>query len=579
MRAPLRAVSCAVLLCLSLFAAPRSSVAGVDPSLADAAARIAMRATGQSALQTAAELASDAYHGRRSGTPGGDAAAAYVRDQFVAAGLTNVREEPFLFQFFGVDDLVLSAPSAGITANRANVAFGSGRTPRGRYLLVFAGAGGPLAMGQASIAAAGQPWVALVRRGDYQFADVALWAQEKGASGVVIYNRPAAAGEAFGPDDPFTGYVVGTLATQPHPSTALSIGVVMVPRNVGLAALVAMGMQEMGGDGAYNVGVGTNRAYVDMSVQAVYEARVGYNVVGEVPGTSLAGRIVLVGAHYDHLGEGRFAPHSAAVPAGDDVIFNGADDNASGVSAVVEAARALVGTAPKRTIWFVAFGAEEEGLVGSNALFTRYPGLAAALDAVIVMDMVGAPGKASPYAPSYLNVEDVPSGGSRIARLVTDVVGPLASAGAVAFGQGAPFAGARVIPFEGRSDHEPFARANVQATLLCAATDEYPYYHTVQDSVDKLDVRMLETAARLATAAAYVAAEQPEQGALPRKKGDLNGDGAVSLADVTLCLQMVVGLRTPTLDDVSVGDVAPLGGDGRLTVQDVQALLRSAIGL
>jgi hypothetical protein len=74
---------------------------------------------------------------------------------------------------------------------------------------------------------------------------------------------------------------------------------------------------------------------------------------------------VLVGAHYDHLGIG---------PAVDgDSIYNGARDNAAGVAEVLTIAEALAhgGVKTKRSIVFAAFGAEEAGLVGSNALVER----------------------------------------------------------------------------------------------------------------------------------------------------------------------------------------------------------------
>jgi hypothetical protein len=84
------------------------------------------------------------------------------------------------------------------------------------------------------------------------------------------------------------------------------------------------------------------------------------NVVGMLRGAdpALRDQVIIVGAHFDHVG---IRPH----PSGDS-IFNGADDDASGVIAMIEIARALrAGTPPKRSVLFVAFTGEEVGLLGT----------------------------------------------------------------------------------------------------------------------------------------------------------------------------------------------------------------------
>ncbi|MBI2924071.1 MAG: M20/M25/M40 family metallo-hydrolase [Planctomycetes bacterium] len=92
------------------------------------------------------------------------------------------------------------------------------------------------------------------------------------------------------------------------------------------------------------------------------------NVVGFLPGKT--DEVVVVGAHLDHVGMGAPNPFSGRMhnrKAGDDQIFNGADDNASGSTAVVEMARALaaLGTKPRRGILFILFSGEEKGLLGA----------------------------------------------------------------------------------------------------------------------------------------------------------------------------------------------------------------------
>ncbi|HYN83818.1 MAG TPA: M28 family peptidase, partial [Pyrinomonadaceae bacterium] len=83
----------------------------------------------------------------------------------------------------------------------------------------------------------------------------------------------------------------------------------------------------------------------------------GFNVVGVLEGSDakLKEEVVVLGAHYDHLGRG--GPSSLAPRGGD--IHYGADDNASGTAALVELARLLSRERPRRTVVFVAFGGEE----------------------------------------------------------------------------------------------------------------------------------------------------------------------------------------------------------------------------
>jgi Zn-dependent M28 family amino/carboxypeptidase len=113
------------------------------------------------------------------------------------------------------------------------------------------------------------------------------------------------------------------------------------------------------------------------------------NVVGVLPGRgSLAGQVIVVGAHYDHLGLG--GPN-ALDPDSTGIVHNGADDNASGTAAMMEVARLLRGRlrGDRRTIVFVAFTAEEEGVIGST-YYVRHPVFP--MDSTVTMlnfDMVG----------------------------------------------------------------------------------------------------------------------------------------------------------------------------------------------
>ncbi|MCR9164728.1 MAG: M28 family metallopeptidase [Nannocystaceae bacterium] len=126
------------------------------------------------------------------------------------------------------------------------------------------------------------------------------------------------------------------------------------------------------------------------------------NVLAWIEGSEHPEEIVLLGAHYDHIGTKEFGtfcrgPSDDADP--DDAICNGADDNASGTSVLMNIARAMgsSGYRPKRTIVFASFAAEELGLHGSRALAEHPPAAAPFSSGTVVamlnMDMVGRLGE------------------------------------------------------------------------------------------------------------------------------------------------------------------------------------------
>lgn len=114
----------------------------------------------------------------------------------------------------------------------------------------------------------------------------------------------------------------------------------------------------------------------------------GRNVVALLRGSdpALAGEVVVVGAHIDHLGHGG----QFSMARGDSSVHNGADDNASGVAVLLAVAERLArGPRPARPVVFIAFSGEEMGLIGSS-FYTQHP--AAPLErtrAMLNLDMVG----------------------------------------------------------------------------------------------------------------------------------------------------------------------------------------------
>ena len=112
------------------------------------------------------------------------------------------------------------------------------------------------------------------------------------------------------------------------------------------------------------------------------------NIIGLLEGSEMKNEYVIISAHYDHLGK---------KDVGDgDLIFNGANDNASGVAAVLMLAEYFKKTKiNKRSLLFVAFTAEEMGLLGSN-----YFGKTISPDSIIAGINIEMIGKESPFGPN-----------------------------------------------------------------------------------------------------------------------------------------------------------------------------------
>ena len=110
----------------------------------------------------------------------------------------------------------------------------------------------------------------------------------------------------------------------------------------------------------------------------------GHNVIGYID--NHAENIIVIGAHYDHLGYGGHE----SLYRGERAIHNGADDNASGTSALIELARKLKGSSlNKYNYMFIAFSGEEKGLLGSN-YFVKHPTIdLKKVNYMLNMDMVG----------------------------------------------------------------------------------------------------------------------------------------------------------------------------------------------
>jgi len=210
------------------------------------------------------------------------------------------------------------------------------------------------------------------------------------------------------------------------------------------------------------------------------------NVVGLVRGTdpTLRDQVVLIDAHYDHLGIGH--------PVNGDSIYNGADDDGSGVVAVLGAARSLAaGPPPKRTVVFLATTGEEVGLLGTR-WYIEHP--VAPLERTVAnleIEMIGRP--------------DSLAGGPGKGWLTgyeRSTMGPSLAA-----------AGIPIVPdprptqqFFLRSDNIAFARRGIPAQTL-SSYGMHADYHTPADEVSRIDGKHLATMVQAAARAARLLAD------------------------------------------------------------------------
>ncbi|MFN8630456.1 MAG: M20/M25/M40 family metallo-hydrolase [Chloroflexota bacterium] len=216
------------------------------------------------------------------------------------------------------------------------------------------------------------------------------------------------------------------------------------------------------------------------------------SIIGELPG-AVPGPVVMLGAHLDSVMDGP-----------------GANDNGSGVAALLAIARALAGTQPQTTIRLAFWSGEEEGLFGSAHFVTKLSDAdRASIVAYLNADMLGSP---NGFAGVY-DEPNSPSGSASIGALLDASLGRL---------------GARSVPVDtgGGSDHTPFVRAGVAIGGLFSGAGEPltaeqaatfggtagqpadACYHRACDTLDNVRLPLARIlAAALADAALQIAAK------------------------------------------------------------------------
>ena len=340
-------------------------------------------------MQDVAWLAADARSGRGIGTRDLKRSAQWIAAHFRDIGLRPDADGPAYLQPFLVpveveagEETALSAGGEAIPGDAFSVTgFSSSAEAVGE--VVFAGHGITSeehgfddyenldATGKVVLTRRFTPETGVFEDDDvrrrYSSLRYKAWnARQHGASGLLVVDLPEVEGDADLPEEaPFPKLGVDTRGDAGLP-------VAVVKRDLGRR------LMSEGGE-------------ITLNVRLIVREEPAQNVVGYLQ----AGHperhdgAILIGAHYDHLGMG--GRHS--MEPDKEEVHNGADDNASGVAALLEAGRILQKHRDrlKRDVWFVAFSGEEDGLLGSSTFVKRPPGGMEihGLAAMVNMDMVG----------------------------------------------------------------------------------------------------------------------------------------------------------------------------------------------
>ena len=248
------------------------------------------------------------------------------------------------------------------------------------------------------------------------------------------------------------------------------------------AMFASLGLEPAGEDGYFQ------ELPLASAAQPHAPAGRGRNVVAILRGadSELRESAVVVGAHYDHLGLGEFG---STGEAGE--IHNGADDNASGVAAVLAAARALrAGPRPARSIVFIAFTGEELGLIGS-AWYANHPAIP--LEETVAMVNLDMVGRLEDGEMIVYGMGTAPEWEEIVPAANADIGIPLAW-------EEAGF---------GPSDHTSFYANDIP--VLHFFTNVHSDYHRHTDDAEKIDAAGLGRVARLTENVARALAERRER--------------------------------------------------------------------
>ena len=340
-------------------------------------------------------LADDALEGRAPGTRGGELAAKYVAAEFRRIGLEPAGDDGTFFHRVPIISLTpkpsLSLKAPGIRSRRLRYpddyvlwSMKNEATVSARADLVFVGYGivapeyqwddyaGVDVTGKIVATLVNDPGLvdSTIFRGQ-ELTYYGRWtykieeAARQGAAGILLVHTTRSATYPWGT---VAGSWTGPQVRLEAPPTSLAVAG-WLSEGIATDLLQAVGPTV---DDVLAAAATREFASLPLGVSAVASVRSTVtrsetvNVIGRLTGWGPdPNESVMIGGHYDHLGIG--------APVNGDSIYNGAVDNASGTAAVITAAQAFMtsGVRPDRSILFMAFGAEESGLLGSEAFATR----------------------------------------------------------------------------------------------------------------------------------------------------------------------------------------------------------------
>jgi Zn-dependent M28 family amino/carboxypeptidase len=390
-----------------------SLAVGATPALAQAPATVDAPSTTRPHVE---HLASPALEGRATGSPGADRAAAYIEAQLEAMGARPLPgRSDYRLPFEYTAGMTDGGTTIEVTRNGETAQFATADAVQALSFsdssevsgpVVFAGYGltVPDAQGFSYDSYATldvKDKIVLVLRYFPEDADdavratlarysglryKALMARERGAKGLLVVT---------GPRSPNAGTTVPLAFDTANAGSGIAAasisGDVATRLFAGRAQSLADAQQALDSANPHVVGFALDGVTVRLHTKVSRETRTTHNVVGVLPATAriaLPRPHVVIGAHYDHLGRGNRGS-SLARQEDADKPHLGADDNASGVAAVLEAARLLARGQRQRAVVVAFWSGEEMGLLGSSAFVAAPPVPATEISAYVNLDMVG----------------------------------------------------------------------------------------------------------------------------------------------------------------------------------------------
>ena len=414
------------------------------------------------ALADIAELTGAKYAGRAVGSPGGKLAAEWIAERFAEYGLQPAGDNGTYYQEFPVPNAELTAmPSFQLIDDLGQTL--EEYQFRSDYTIWL---GGYTDGGQAEGPVI---WVSNGTHDDYDGIDAEgaiVICRLQPPTDEVLRQALEHGAEALLLIYPEDIYFRMRRTAREDPLLPEGIPTLLVSNDVAIDLLKGSGLTLDDLTIQYRSRTLATRARINVPLQ--YQEQVtGRNVLGVLPGSDPDGmnQIVIVGGHYDHMG---------ADPDG--TAWVGANDDASGVSVLLEIARQWQeqGYVPKRTVLFAAWDGEEIGLYGSihYVEHPRYPLHETA--GMIQLDMVGA-------GTPILAID---AGG----LVVDQSLAAAAQLGIAMHEQSL-----------GRSDHAPFVGAGVPATVYIWWNGDAPglIYHVPEDDISNIEPDKLDAAGQL----------------------------------------------------------------------------------